>query len=392
MDIYLDWLNLGLRWLHIIVGVAWIGASFYFNWLLNRLTQPEEPDPQVQGELWAIHAGGFFRVQKRNMAPGSLPEPLHWFKWEAYWTWLSGFALLVLMYYVQADRYLIDPSVADLEHWQAVAIGLATLFIGTGVYDASWRSPLAYRAPGLLSVIGCVLLGLLAFGLTQVFSGRGAYMHIGALLGTIMVANVAHVIMPSQRELVRATLAGEDPDPKFAVSAGLRSLHNNYLTLPVLFIMISAHYPMTYGHSANWLVLIGLFVCSVFIRHFFNVRWALGDARTMWWLAMGIGGFIGVAVLTNPPVQNDGQQVAFSEVEIIINDRCVACHAVKPTMMPVPGKGVVLDSPDAIVEQAAAIQSQAVLSRAMPLGNVTGMTDAERELLGAWVRSGAGRN
>tara|TARA_B100000676_G_scaffold311515_1_gene381665 strand:- start:986 stop:2161 length:1176 start_codon:yes stop_codon:yes gene_type:complete len=388
MDAILEWLNLALRWLHVIVAIAWIGASFYFNWLLLRLTDPITPDDQVQGELWAIHAGGFFRVQKRHMQPGFLPAPLHWFKWEAYWTWISGFALLVLMYYVQADRYLIDPAVADLAVWQAILIGIATLFLGTGVYDALWRSKLKHN-PQVLGVLCCVLLALVAYGLTQVFSGRGAFIHVGALLGTIMVANVAYIIMPSQRELVRATLAGEQPDQALAANAGLRSAHNNYLTLPVVFAMLSAHYPMTYGHPHSWLVLLGLFAASVLIRHFFNVRWARGNGNTAWLLAAGTVVFIVVALLATPDAGEDSEAPSFAQVRTVLDNRCVGCHAVKPSLVPAPGKGVVLQTAADIRKHAHAIYAQSVQSRAMPLGNVTKMTDEERLVLAAWYRAGA---
>jgi uncharacterized membrane protein len=388
MDNYLDWLNLGLRWLHVVVAVAWIGASFYFNWLLNRLTAPQEPDELVQGELWAIHAGGFFRVQKRSMPPGVIPAPLHWFKWEAYWTWISGFALLVLMYYVQADRYLIDPSVADLSVWQVVAIGLATIFIGTGVYDGLWRSKLANR-PRMLSVLCCILLVAVAYGLTLVFSGRGAFMHVGALIGTIMVANVAHVIMPSQRQLISATLAGETPDPALSRSAGLRSLHNNYLTLPVIFVMLSSHYPATFGHSVSWLVLLALFACSVFIRHFFNVRWQRGDRRSLWLLVVGVIGFAALAVLVLPSASRTSTSVSFDQVQAVISKRCVQCHAQQTKLVAKAGKGVMLETPEQIATQASAIYAQSVLSRAMPLGNLTQMTDDERLVISSWYAAGA---
>jgi uncharacterized membrane protein len=387
MDLFMEWLNLAIRWLHVIVGIAWIGASFYFNWLLLRLTDPIAPNKQVQGELWAIHAGGFFRVQKRHMQPGLLPAPLHWFKWEAYWTWISGFALLVLMYYVQADRYLIDSQVADLAPWQAVLIGLATLFVGTGLYDGLWRSNLR-KSPRALSVLCCVLLALVTFLLTQVFSGRGAFIHVGALLGTIMVANVAHIIMPSQRELVRATLAGETPDQELAINAGQRSAHNNYLTLPVVFVMLSAHYPMTYGHPHSWLVLLGLFAASVSIRHFFNVRWARGNANSAWLLVVGAILFVAVTYLATPGVDDSSDAPRFATVQAIVSERCVACHAAKPTLVESAGKGVTLETPAEIVRHANAIYAQVVLSRAMPLGNITHMTDAERSLLGAWYRTG----
>jgi uncharacterized membrane protein len=240
MDAYLDWLNLGLRWLHVVVAVAWIGASFYFNWLLNRLTAPAEPDEYVQGELWALHAGGFFRIQKRTMPAGQLPEPLHWFKWEAYATWISGFLLLSLMYYVGAETYLIDNRVSTLSSVQATSIGMGVIFGSWFFYDLLCRSPLAKNAP-LLGIILLCFVAILAYGLTQTFSARGAYIHVGAVMGTIMAGNVFRVIIPAQKALVSAVETGGQPDPAWAAKAKLVSTHNTYLTLPVIFTMMSNH-------------------------------------------------------------------------------------------------------------------------------------------------------
>jgi uncharacterized membrane protein len=387
----LDWINLVVRWVHVITAIAWVGASFYFNWLLNRLLPPEDGDPKVAGQLWALHAGGFFHIQKRNMPSGSLPEPMHWFKWEAYWTWISGMALLMLMYYVGAERYLIDPAVADLSPAMAIGIGVGTLVVGTAAYDYAWRSPLKERSQ-LLTIACCIVLVIVVWALCQVFSGRGAYMHAGALLGTIMVANVAHVIMPSQRQLVDAATRGDKPDPELGRAAGLRSLHNNYLTLPVVFVMISAHYPGTYGHAYNWLILLGIFAVGAVVRHYFNVRSKVGNFAPAWLLGVGV---IGVAVIAAAAMPRtgavDGDVPPAIEIASIIANRCTGCHASRPTYpgFAAPPKGVVIETLAHARAQAPLIYAQAVATNVMPLGNLTGMTGQERQRLGAWIAAGA---
>ncbi|MGB5490576.1 MAG: urate hydroxylase PuuD, partial [Woeseiaceae bacterium] len=254
MEAYIaDWLNLLLRWLHLITGVAWIGASFYFVWLDNHLEAPKDSrddEKGVGGELWSVHGGGFYHAQKYRVAPAQLPERLHWFKWEAYSTWLSGMALLALVYWYGAEIYLIDPSIAELSSVWAVAIAITYIVGGWVVYDLLCKSPLA-RDDRVFGAVLLLLVALLAWSLCQLFSGRGAYIHFGAVLGTIMVANVAMVIIPGQRKMVEAAGRGEAPDPAPGIKAKQRSVHNTYFTLPVLFVMISNHYAMTYGHDYN---------------------------------------------------------------------------------------------------------------------------------------------
>ncbi|MEZ5594604.1 MAG: urate hydroxylase PuuD [Gammaproteobacteria bacterium] len=261
MEAYLiDWLSLAARWLHLITGIAWIGASFYFVWLDNHLLPPRDPNDSARGiggEVWSVHGGGFYQAQKFKVAPAFLPEPLHWFKWEAYWTWMSGTFLLALIYWYGAEIYLIDPAVAALSKPVAIAIGIGTIVLGWLVYDVLCKSRLGQN-DRLLGVAVCLFTVLVAYGLCQVFSGRGAFIHYGAMLGTIMVANVFFVIMPGQRELVSATEAGRTPDPTPGLKAKQRSVHNTYFTLPVLFVMISNHYAMTYGHAYNWLILLAI--------------------------------------------------------------------------------------------------------------------------------------
>ena len=388
-----EWLNLVIRWIHVITGIAWVGASFYFNWLLIRLTPSEENDPEVAGELWAIHAGGFFRVQKRRIAPGRLPDSLHWFKWEAYWTWISGFMLLVLVYYVGAGVYLVDPNVSDIGEGAAIAIGLGTLFGGWLVYDWLWRSDLGSNRD-ITTVISCLLVAGFAYGLSQVLSPRAAYIHVGAMLGTFMVGNVLRVIMPSQRQLVASTVEGREPDERLSAEAELRSLHNNYLTLPVLFIMVSAHYPSTYGHEHGWVVLLGLSAVGVLVRHYFNIRHHAGDWPGAWMLVVAVLLACALAWWVAPRAPAsvaDSPGVALSEIREIFDRRCVSCHAAKPTQpgFAAPPKGVAFDTAQEIKAKIELINVQTVLTTVMPLANLTRMTREEREVLGRWIRDGA---
>ncbi|MFT5535320.1 MAG: putative membrane protein [Burkholderiaceae bacterium] len=389
----IDWLNLLVRWLHLVTGIAWIGASFYFVWLDNSIRPPlpgsELAKRGVSGELWAVHGGGFYNPQKYLVAPATLPPTLHWFKWEAYWTWISGFALLTIVYYFNASAMMIDRSVADLAVWQAVAIGLGTLVTGWVVYDLLCRSPLGTR-DGLLGVVLYVLIVAAAFVLSKFLSGRAAYIHVGAMLGTIMVGNVLMVIMPGQRKMVAAMQAGQVPEAIHGQRAKQRSVHNNYFTLPVLFIMISNHYAMTYSHAYNWLVLAAMMAAGVLIRHFFNLR---HKGRLVWgYPVAGVAILIAVAVAIAPaPVVRTVAVVDFKQVQAIIDQRCVACHAAQPTQ---PGfaaapLGVQLQSSELIHQHAARIYQQVVQLRAMPIGNLTGITEDERSLIGRWYAAGA---
>jgi uncharacterized membrane protein len=384
MEAYiLEWLTLLARWVHIVVGIAWIGASFYFIWLDDHLEAAK--DPAFAGELYAIHGGGFYRAQKYRLGPAELPKTLHWFKWEAYWTWITGFVLLVLVYYISADLYLIDSAVMKLSPGAAIGIGLASMVIGLAVYEGLCRSPLG-RNELALSLILVLLLGLAAWGLTQVFSGRGAFIHFGAILGTIMAANVAHVIIPGQRELVRAKQEGRQPDERFSLAGRQRSVHNTYFTLPVIFTMISGHHAMTFGHRWNWLVLIAMALAGALIRLWFVARHK-GPAPA-WTLVLGLilVGVVMVVLVPRPPA--NPEPVRFSEVRQVLDLRCLSCHAEKPSFQGLAEapKGVKLDTPERINAQRLQIHQQTVLTRAMPPGNLTGMTDDERALLERWVR------
>ncbi|MEC5163339.1 putative membrane protein [Janthinobacterium sp. CG_23.3] len=392
----LEWLNLIVRWLHMITGIAWIGASFYFVWLDNSIRAPAPGSPLalkgVSGELWAVHGGGFYNPQKYLVAPAELPKDLHWFKWEAYSTWLSGIALLTIAYYFNAQAMMIDKSVADLSSWQAIGVGVGMLALGWTVYDLLCRSPLA-RHELWFGVVVFALVVAAAYALTHLLSGRAAYIHVGAMIGTIMVGNVLMLIIPGQRKMVEAMAAGKLPDPVHGQRAKQRSVHNNYFTLPVLFIMISNHYAMTYRNERGWLVLACIMAAGVFIRHFFNLR---HKGRVVWgYPLLGVALLVGVAVAIAPPAPvaraaND-PAAQFAKVQAVVTQRCATCHAAAPTQ---PGfatapAGVMLDSAAQIRQHSEQIYKQAVQLKAMPIGNLTQMTDAERALLGAWFESGA---
>jgi len=385
-----DWLDLLLRWLHVIAGIVWIGSSFYFIALDNHLRPPaDEPDREagVGGESWEIHGGGFYQVRKYTVAPRVLPEPLHWFKWEAYTTWLSGFALLVVLYYAHADTYLIDKSVADLSTWEAVTISIVLLAAAWFVYDALCR--VLGGRPLALAAVLLALITLAAWGISHLFSGRATYLQVGAMIGTMMVGNVFFVIIPAHWELVRAKQAGREPDPAANARGKLRSVHNNYLTLPVVFTMISNHFPFTYGHSYSWLILVVLLVIGAWVRHFFNLRHA---GRTVWAIPVTAAlAIAALAVVIRPQAESAAgtPAVPFAHVARIVDARCTACHSQHPTKVDSPPKGITFDTPAQIKAQADAIDAQAVQTNTMPVGNVTGMTQAERDLLGRWIAQGA---
>jgi uncharacterized membrane protein len=392
MDAYVgDWLQLILRWVHLITGIAWIGASFYFVWLDNSLSPPADPadaDRGVGGELWAVHGGGFYRVQKLRGTPAVLPEPLHWFRWEAYWTWLSGFALLVAVYYVHADLYLVDGALAAIAPAHAIALSVVLLGAAWVGYDQLCRRLGLERERLLAATIAAAVVAL-AWALSHVFPGRALYMQIGAMLGTIMAANVLFVIIPAQRALAEATVRGTPPDPAHGRRGKQRSVHNNYFTLPVLFVMISNHYPLTWGHPQAWLVLVAILLLAALVRHFFNLR---HRGRTVW--AIPAAAALGAAVLAvaiAPAKPAIVATPAFADVEAIVTMRCAGCHAERPTQagFAAAPKGVLLDSRARIRANAANIHAQAVATRAMPIGNLTAMTEPERATLGAWVAAGA---
>jgi uncharacterized membrane protein len=385
-----EWGNLLIRWLHVITGIAWIGTSFYFIGLDNQLEPPRDGNPRVKGEQWSIHGGGFYHKQKYAVAPETLPETLHWFKWEAYWTWLSGFALFVLIYWGQASTYLIDPQVMDLSPTTAIAISAVMLVAGWVVYDLACRSKLGENENRLLGVaIG--LLVVSAILACAIFSGRGAFLQVGAMTGTIMVANVAMVIIPGQRKMVAAMQAGQEPDPKYGRWGKQRSVHNTYLTLPVLFLMLSPHYPMTWSGSWNWVVLLALTLAGALVRQFFVAR-QLGR-NPLWLPAAATAVVVGLMVVLAPargPQLAGGDAPTFAEVQAITAARCAACHAARPTheAFSAPPKGVMLETPQQLRRWAQSMRQQ-VSTEAMPPGNLTEITPEERAKLLAWVAGGA---
>lgn len=379
-----DWLSLLLRWLHVIAGVAWIGASFYFNWLENRLQRGGPQAESIEGHLWAVHGGGFYRLEKFRVAPEQLPAALHWFKWEAYVTWLSGAGLLAVVYYWDAKVYLIDPAVMALSTPAAVTVGAGSLVASWLVYDLLCR--LLQRHPLLLAAAVFAFFALLAFVLCQLLSGRAAYLHTGAAMGTVMVANVLRVIIPSQKSLVRSVELGRAPDPQLGASALVRSRHNNYLTLPVLFVMVSGHYPLTYGHPWNWALLAAVSAAGVLVRHYFNVRHR--GERSRWrFPAAAVAVIIAVAALTAPWRQDGGDGlVTTAAIRPVIEQRCTVCHARAPAFpgfTAAPG-GVTLESEAQMESLARRIYDVTVKSKTMPPGNLSAMTDEERALLGRW--------
>jgi uncharacterized membrane protein len=385
-----DWGNLLFRWLHVIAAIAWIGASFYFIALDNHLRPPaEERDRErgVGGESWEVHGGGFYRVEKFLVAPEKLPSPLHWFKWEAYTTWLSGVALFIVVYYVHASTYLVDPSVRNLSTWEAIAVSVGGLVLSWVVYDVLCRTIPDERALAVL-VFGFVVLS--AWGMSELLAPRAAYVEVGAMIGTMMVGNVFFVIIPAHWELVRAKQRGEEPDPRHNLRGKTRSVHNNYLTLPVVFAMLSNHSPFTYGHSYGWLILVAIMALGAWVRHFFNLRHV---GRNAWWiLASAAAGFVLVAVAIRPSgskPQSTGAPVSFGQAQQVIQQRCVPCHSQHPTEagFSSPPAGIRFDTRAEIEQQAQRIKEQAVDSNAMPLGNATHMTQSERDLLARWLAS-----
>jgi uncharacterized membrane protein len=385
----LDWLNLLARWAHFITGVAWIGSSFYFVWLDNHLEAPKiaaDGEKGVGGELWTVHGGGFYHAQKYRVAPRVLPATLHWFKWEAYSTWISGMFLLALVYWYGAEVYLIDRGVADLS--PALATGLAALLLGVSwlAYDVLCKSPLG-KHEGALATVLFALTALLAWGLCELYSGRGAYIHFGAALGTIMVANVFFVIIPGQRRMVEAAAKNEPPDPRDGIKAKQRSVHNTYFTLPVLFVMTSNHYAITYNHEYNWLILVAISLAGALIRVWFVARHK-GRASPLPIIAASIILLIVAAAIAPRSKAALAQTVTLEMIRPVIQNRCTNCHSATPTHAAFPAApgGVLLDTDRQIMAEAQRIHLQTVTMRAMPIGNLTEMNEEERALIDAWYR------
>ena len=389
MDPYIsDWLNLVIRFLHVITGIAWIGASFYFIWLDNALREPPEWKKQkgIKGDVWAIHGGGIYEVAKYRLAPEQMPAILHWFKWEAYSTGITGFLLLSLIYYVGANTYLIDPSKATISPWLGILIGIGALASGWFIYDYLCKTPLVKKGlPFAVTMIA--ILTLFTFLLSLVFSDRAVYIHVGAMIGISMVLNVLTVIMPSQRALVDAIERGVEPDEQWALNAKLRSTHNNYATLPVIFIMISNHYPMTYGHQYGWLVLVAIIAITMWARHFFNLKHR--EIIKPYILATAALAFVGLvwALAPSKAATTAAQPVSSAAAIQIVQQRCATCHSSHPTddVFKTAPAGVMFDDPAQIEKWAARIKARAVDSKDMPFMNKTHITEEERSILGQWA-------
>jgi uncharacterized membrane protein len=388
-------LDLFVRWVHVIAGIMWIGNSLLFNWLDRNLRPAEPPKEGVQGKIWLLHSGAFYEVEKKLLPPGMpYPEKVHWFMFQNLTTWISGICLLVIVYYMGGAAYMIDPNVATIGAGAAIALGVGVLVGGWLVYDTLWRSPIGKNTP-LAFAISFVLLIAVSYGLTRVLSGRAAYIHVGALLGTLMTANVWFYVVPSQRELVAATKSGLPQDPALSYRAKQRSIHNNYMTFPVLFIMISNHFPSTYGATLNWLILAILMVGSAAVRHFMNIRFTYGGwlrlaaATTLFTIALVFVLVMRARGLASASA--GGTSVAFADARAVINQRCLTCHSAGPTdsQFTTAPAGVMFDTPDQIKIRADRILERAVISKTMPFGNKTGMTDQERALLRSWIEQGA---
>jgi uncharacterized membrane protein len=385
-----DWISLGLRWAHVMVGIMWIGTSFHFIWLDASLRRDDKTPANLAGSSWMVHGGGFYHAQKFLNAPAEMPADLHWFKYEAYFTWITGFLLLAVIYYLGVSELLIDPRVMELTPGTAIAISLGGLAAGWIIYDLLCRSPIGHNT-GLLAFLVFLLAVAASYGFTHVFSGRAAFVHVGAFLGTIMAANVFVIIIPNQKKVVASLLKGETPDPALGKRAKQRSLHNNYLTLPVVLMMISNHYPMMFEHAQSWIIVVGILLFSGLLRLFANQKNAgkFGSnqkALLIYALMVGMG-VLGLASYRPGADLAAIGPVAFSDVQAIVAHRCQACHSANPTdpAYRVAPKGVAFDTAEQIQRMAPQIERMVVLTQAMPVGNKTGMLPEERLVIAKWI-------
>lgn len=395
IQIFLDWLIVGLRWIHIVAILGWVGASLYFMWLESKLRSPSPARDNVLGEAWMGHGGGFYIVEKRRISPGQVPTPVYWFRVEAGITWITGFLLLVFIYYWTGGVDLVDPQASVLSPKAAIAFAIALLVVGWLVYDRLWVSSLAENKATLADAFSLILLFGVVYLLCELFTGRAAYIHAGAVMGTNMVANVWTRIIPAQEEAVAATKAGRERNTVLAVRARRRAIHNTYMTLPVIFTMIAVHAPSTYSHPLNWLVLSLLVVVGIAARHLM-VLFDRRQPATRPWLSAGVPlaasivvlGFLSIPPMDSPP---SASQVPFTVVRGIVDLRCGSCHSRTPSdrSFAAPPNGMSFDTANEIAVRAAMIKASTSLTRTMPPGNATGMTEEERTLISRWVDQGA---
>jgi len=386
----MEWLNIITRVMHFTFGIAWIGASFYFVFLENALNRTENVRDELAGNLWAVHGGGFYYLEKYKVAPKTIPKHLHWFKYEAYFTWLSGFALLFVVYYFNTSALLIDKNVLDISSLAAISIGIGSFVIAWIIYDLLCKSPLI-KKPFLFATLGFALLVGFAYFYTQVFSSRAAYIHFGAMIGSIMVANVFFVIIPSQKAMVKAAKENKPLDPQLGKNALTRSLHNNYFTLPVLFVMVSNHFPSTFGYKYPWIILAGISLGAAGVKHYLNLREK--RQQSVWVMPVSVIILLAACFVSAPAANPNAckSSVSFAQINTIIQDRCISCHSAKPTddVYKVAPNGVMYDTPNDIVKKIDLIMQRTVLTKTMPQNNKTNMTEEERDLLRCWIEQGA---
>ena len=385
----MEWLNIIVRVMHITFGIAWIGASFYFVFLENALNRTKDVREELSGNLWAIHGGGFYYLEKYKIAPGKIPEDLHWFKYEAYFTWLSGFSLLFVVYYFNAKAFLIDKNILDISSLAAISIGIGSFVVAWFIYHLLCKTQLI-KNNLLFALTGFIIATAFAYFYSHVFSGRAAYIHFGAMLGTLMAANVFFIIIPSQKAMVKAAREGKYLNPQFGKHAGLRSLHNNYLTLPVLFVMVSNHFPTTFGYSQPWLILAIITLGTAGVKHYLNLKEK--QQLNVWVLPVSVLILLAAAFITAPAKNPNAckTNVNFAEVNVIIQKRCLSCHSTKPTddFFTAAPNGISYETPQNIVQLKDKIMQRVVITKTMPLNNKTGMTDEERNTIRCLIEQG----
>ncbi len=386
----MEWMNIVIRVMHITFGIAWIGASFYFVFLENALNRTENVREELAGNLWAVHGGGFYYLEKYKIAPKTIPKHLHWFKYEAYFTWLSGFCLLFVVYYFNASAFLIDKTVLDITGLQGILIGVGSFIVGWIIYDLMCKSPLI-KKQSLFALLGFAILVGFAYFYNQVFSSRAAYIHFGAMIGGLMVANVFFVIIPAQKAMVKAAKLGLPLDPQLGKNALSRSIHNNYFTLPVLFVMVSNHFPSTFGYEHPWLILSIISLGAAGVKHYLNLREK--NEKSVWVMPISALILLSACFISAPALNPEAcvSEVSFSEINTIIQNRCVSCHSAKPTdeTNKIAPNGVMYDTPDQIVVKKELIMQRVVITKTMPQNNITGMTPEERDKIRCWIEQGA---